>query len=69
MNFHPVDSQAIQAIEHDPATNEVKIHWKSGGISSHTIPAAKVKRFLAAPSKGKFYHKEIRDQHPGTKAA
>jgi len=64
MNFHPVDSSAIQAIEHDPATNQVRIHWHSGAVSRHIIPLAKVKRFLESGSKGKFFQAEIREQHP-----
>lgn len=62
--MHAVDSDAIKSVGHDGVNMHVV--WKSGTSSTHMgVPAATFKAFLAAPSKGKFFHARIRAQHPG----
>lgn len=61
-----VKSDAISAIGYDPATQELHIDWKSGSSSVHPdVPADKHAAFVASDSKGKFFHKAIREDHPG----
>lgn len=64
IEMHPVDSDAIKSAGHDGANMHVA--WKSGTSSTHMgVPADTFNAFLAASSKGKFFHARIRAQHPG----
>lgn len=59
-----IDSEAINAVGHDG--KDMHVAWKSGTTSIHpNVPVDKFRSFLAAPSKGKFFHSQIRAQHPG----
>lgn len=64
VEMHHVDSDAIKSVGHDGSSMHVA--WKSGTSSTHMgVTADTLKAFLAAPSKGKFFHVRIRAQHPG----
>lgn len=66
VTMQPVESSGIAAVGYDPATNDLHINWKSGSASvHHNVPPEKHAAFLASDSKGKFFHAQIRAQHPG----
>ena len=64
-----VDSSAILAIDHDPATRTLGIRFVSGLRYEYAgVPAAVYAAFLAAPSKGEYFNAAIRDRYPFARA-
>ncbi len=59
-----VISSAIARIEHDPATDDLRVWFhESGGPYTYVgVPAGVYRAFLASPSKGRFFNEEIRDR-------
>ena len=59
-----VDSSAIVAIDHDPATGTLGIRFVSGIRYVYAgVPAEIYAAFLAAPSKGEFFNALVRDRY------
>lgn len=57
----PVQSSNIDSVGYDSEENILQIKFKSGGIYNyHNVPKRIYTTLLAAPSKGKFFHQEIK---------
>lgn len=68
MNFTPIDSSAIKEIGYDPTTQTLRLVWHSGSTSDHFgVSEARHLDMLKAPSKGHYFHRYIRAQHPGVR--
>lgn len=60
-----VDSSAILAIDYAPAASRLEIVFVSGiRYAYEGVPAALYEAMLAAPSKGEFFNRNIRDAYP-----
>lgn len=60
----PVEgSKAIREIGHDPATNELHVHFTNGGYVYDNVSPEKFSALLAAESKGTHLHREIKPLH------
>ncbi len=58
----PVESSNIKSVGFDNNTLEIEFH--SGGIYQYfDVPTEVYHLFMNAPSKGKFFHKFIRDNY------
>ncbi len=58
----PVKSSNIKTIGWESGTLEIEFH--SGGIYQYSdVPAAIYTTMLDAPSKGKYFHKNIKDRY------
>ena len=57
-----VSSSAISRIEWNSGTLSVWFH-KSGRYDYYGVPESVYRAFLAAPSKGEFFHDNIRDRY------
>lgn len=56
-----IESSNIDAVGHDPATNELHVHFKNGTKYVHPdIPRAFYQNMLQSPSKGKYYNDRIK---------
>ena len=63
VNLHPVRSSHIEAIGHDPERQHLHMAFLNGKKGHHdNVDANTFRLFLAAPSKGKFYHKFIKSK-------
>jgi hypothetical protein len=61
-------SQVIQAYSYDDATETLFITFTSGELYAYRpVPAAVVKRFAAAGSRGRFFAYNIRNRYAYTK--
>lgn len=59
-----VASSLIAAIEYNPETFELIIHWNKGGQQSYyNVPESVHKAFVEAESVGKFYNAEIKGKY------
>ena len=57
----PVNSSNIDSVGYDPDKNILQIKFKSGGIYNyHDVPKRIYTTMIAAPSKGKYFHQEIK---------
>ena len=64
----PIESSSqLESVAHDPATNTLFIRFKSsqeGVVYSYAdFPVEKFNEFMASPSKGSFFYKEIKGKH------
>lgn len=68
IELHPVESSNIEAVGHDPATNTLRIRFKSGGTYDYAdVTAKKHQEMLSAESLGQHFHRQIRGRHKFTK--
>lgn len=59
--LHPVVSSNIQAIGHDPRTNELVVEFKNGSRYSYpNVTTAQFEAFKAAESAGKHFAANIK---------
>jgi hypothetical protein len=59
----PVQSSNIDSIGYDPEENILQIKFNSGGIYNyHNVPRRVYTTLLAAPSKGKYFHSDIKSK-------
>jgi hypothetical protein len=67
----PIESSQLESVAHDPQTETLFIRFKSspeGVVYSYAkFPAAKFAEFMAAPSQGSFFYKQIKGRHEFTK--
>lgn len=55
-----MDSTAVAALAYDAADEILRVRFRSGQAYAYAdVPAAVFAAFLAAPSKGRFFHAEI----------
>ncbi len=59
----PVESDAIRALGHDPATNELHVEFKHGGRYVYQgVTAAEHEALMGAPSVGGHFHAHIKSR-------
>lgn len=64
MTLEPVESSNIEAIGHDPATNTLRVRFRSGGTYDfHHVSVEKHQKLMASESKGKHFQTHIRHHH------
>ena len=64
MEMYQVTSRAISAIGYDSNTLVMKITFKQGKTYDFCrVPQQVFEQFLAAPSQGKFYDKQVKDKY------
>jgi len=65
MKRSPVKSSNLKSVGFEKPSKSLEIEFKSGGLYQFSGIHPNTHRFLmAAPSKGKFFHKNIRGQYP-----
>jgi len=63
-----VRSTLLDAVGYDARSQTLELVFDSGSVRRLAgVPAAVYKALLAAPSKGKFYHKQLRGKYVATK--
>lgn len=63
MNRTSVSSSSIRSIGYDGASQTLEVEFKSRGIYQYSpAPKSLFERFMAAPSKGKFFDQNIREK-------
>jgi hypothetical protein len=64
MNFMYVESSNLVAIGYDASTSTLGVEFKSGGTwHYYNVPEYIWSNFQYAPSKGKYFHQNIRGQY------
>ncbi len=59
-----VSSEAFAEIDYDAATQQLHVTFHHGGTYTHCgVPAEVYERFLRSPSKGRFYHDELKGRY------
>ena len=60
-----VESEAIRAIEYDARRRKLRVTFTSGGRYEYEAVSGDLHRaFLAADSKGRFFHDHVLDRYP-----
>jgi hypothetical protein len=68
VQHHKVRSSNIESIGHDPGSNTLHIKFKDGGHYTYAGADRNVfTMMLAAPSKGKYFHKIVKPRFKHTK--
>lgn len=63
-----VQSTLLDAVGYDAESQTLELAFDSGSVRRLLkVPAAVYKALLAAPSKGKFYHRELRGKYVAVK--
>lgn len=66
MEMIPVRSSAISAIGYDSSTQQMVIRFKgSGNYTFYNVPPHIFSEFMAASSKGSYYHRYIEGRYRG----
>jgi hypothetical protein len=64
MPWTDAQSSMIDSYDYDADMKVLHVKFHSGAIHSlQGVPPEKAAEFAAAPSKGKFFHTNLRDQH------
>jgi len=64
MNREYVDSSMIESIGYDACTSTLEIEFKGGVVwQYHEFPEYMWFEFQASPSKGKYFHANIKEQY------
>lgn len=70
MQRQTVESSVIRSVGYDPATETLEIEFHHGGIYVYAnVPPSVFEALLAAPSKGSFFHDNIKDRFVFTRAS
>jgi len=65
-DFIAVESSVMDAVKYDADRRALTIRFDSGETYLYTnVPPAIAEALLAAPSKGRFFHEEIKPVFPG----
>lgn len=68
MKMQAVDSSNIDAVGYDAETETLHVKFRSGDIWEYDrVPEREYDRFMAAPSLGKYFNKDIRGAFDGRK--
>ena len=68
MERQTVGSSHIASIGYDTGSEILEIEFLSGSVYQYSnVPGSVFDAIMAAPSKGQFFHYEIRDQYPYTR--
>lgn len=69
MRRERVDSSAISSVGYDPESETLEVEFTSGAVYEyHGVPRKVFRSLMAAPSKGQFLAKRIRDRYAFAKA-
>jgi len=63
----PVESTSLESVGFDPATNELEIEFRDGGIYRYAVPRRIHQELMSADSLGAFFARRIRHHYPGWK--
>jgi KTSC domain len=69
MTRQPVASSSLASIGFDPATNELEIEFRAGGIYRYAVPRRVHRELMAADSHGGYFARSIRHTYPGWRVA
>ena len=69
MRRQPVASSSLTSVGFDPATNELEIEFRGGGIYRYSVPRRIHRELMEADSLGAFFARRIRHTYPGWKVA
>lgn len=65
IRHYDVESSNIQSIGHSYPRRILEIKFRNGGVYRYKgVPRNEFKRLLAAPSKGKAFHRDIKYNYP-----
>ena len=68
MRMISVESSNIAKIGHDPATKELRIEFRNGGVYSHAgVEREAYEALMQAQSKGAHYAQHVRAKYPHRK--
>lgn len=68
MIMTPVSSSNLESVGYDPSTETLRIKFlKSGLYEYYNVPQDIYDGLMAASSKGKYFHNNIKDKYPYTK--
>ncbi|HEY4993512.1 MAG TPA: KTSC domain-containing protein [Nakamurella sp.] len=67
MQRQPVDSASLASVGFDPATNQLEIQFRAGGVYRYAVPRRVYHDLMAASSLGAFFARRIRHAYPGWK--
>jgi hypothetical protein len=63
----PVESSSLESVGFDPATNQLEIEFRDGGIYRYAVPRRIHQELMSADSLGAFFARRIRHHYPGWK--
>lgn len=62
MNREPVESSDLSSVGYDLSTKTLEIEFNSGGVYQYfDVPENTHYELMSAPSKGKYFHKFIKN--------
>ncbi len=67
MRRQKVNSTSLESVGFDPATNELEIQFRAGGVYRYTVPRRIYRELMEAGSLGAFFARRIRHAYPGWK--
>jgi hypothetical protein len=67
MQRQPVNSSSLASVGFDPATNELEIEFREGGVYRYAVPRRVHQELMAADSLGAYFARRIRHTYPGWK--
>ncbi len=66
----PVLSSNLVSVGYEASTSTLEVEFHSGSIYQYSgVPEREYQELLDAPSKGKHFHRNIRDRYPYTQVA
>ena len=63
----PVESTSLESVGFDPATNQLEIEFRDGGVYRYAVPRRIHQELMAADSLGAYFARRIRHHYPGWK--
>ena len=67
MRRQSVRSSSLESVGFDPATNQLEIEFREGGVYRYAVPRRIHAELMAADSLGAFFARRIRHAYPGWK--
>ena len=67
MHRHHVRSSSLASVGFDPATNELEIEFREGGVYRYAVPRRIHSELMASESLGAYFARRIRHAYPGWK--
>jgi hypothetical protein len=65
----PVESTSLESVGFDPATNQLEIEFRDGGVYRYAVPRRIHQELMSADSLGAYFARRIRHHYPGWKVA
>jgi len=67
MRRQSVRSSSLESVGFDPATNQLEIAFREGGVYRYAVPRRIHAELMASDSLGAFFARRIRHAYPGWK--